>query len=186
MTETVYFVTGASRGIGLEFIKQLIKRKDSIIYAGVRNPSSLETHFPSPPENLRIVQCDVTSDQSVTSAIDIVAKRSGRLDILINNAGIDHPFGIKQTTVSDLRNVLETNLIGVHRMIRTALPLLKLSKVKKVINMSSDFGSVALNGRAFVGAYSVSKAALNMLTVQYKNEYVEEGIIFIPLHPGDV
>jgi NAD(P)-dependent dehydrogenase (short-subunit alcohol dehydrogenase family) len=108
------------------------------------------------------------------------------LDVLINNAGIDHPFGIKQTTVSDLRNVLETNLIGVHRVIKTALPLLKLSKVKKIINMSSDFGSVALNDRSFVGAYSVSKAALNMLTVQYKNEYVEEGIIFIPLHPGDV
>lgn len=186
MTETVYFVTGASRGIGLEFIKQLIKRTNSIVYAGIRTPSSLKPHFPSPPKNLHILQCDVTSDTSVTSAIDIISKQSGRLDILINNAAIDHPFALKQTSISDLRNVLETNLIGVHRVIKTALPLLKTSTVKKVINLSSDFGSVELNDRDFVGSYSISKAALNMLTVQYKNEYFEEGIIFIPLHPGDV
>jgi NAD(P)-dependent dehydrogenase (short-subunit alcohol dehydrogenase family) len=186
MPETVYFVTGASRGIGHEFINQLLKRTDSIVYAGVRNPSSLKDHFPSPPENLHIVQCDVTSDESVTSAANSVAKGPGRVDVLINNAGIDHPFGIKETTVSAFRDVLETNVIGVHRMIRTFLPLMESSSVKKVINISSDFGSVALNDRSFAGAYNTSKAALNMLTVQYKNEYADQEIIFIPLHPGDV
>lgn len=71
-------------------------------------------------------------------------------------------------------------------MTRAFLPLVEKSKVKKIINISSDFGSVALNDRSFWGAYNISKAALNMLTIQYKNEYFKEGIIFIPLHPGNV
>jgi NAD(P)-dependent dehydrogenase (short-subunit alcohol dehydrogenase family) len=71
-------------------------------------------------------------------------------------------------------------------MTRAFLPLVLKSRVKKIVNMSSDFGSVALNDRSICGAYNTSKAALNMLTVQYKNEYVEEQVIFIPMHPGDV
>jgi NAD(P)-dependent dehydrogenase (short-subunit alcohol dehydrogenase family) len=187
MSETVYFITGASRGIGLEFIHQLVKREKSVVYAGVRNPASLEKHFPSPrPENLHIVPCDVISDESVQAAASIVSEKSGRVDVLINNAGIDNGLSIRETSVDSFRIVLETNLVGVHRMVRAFLPLISRSSIKKIINISSDFGSVALNDRRFAGAYNTSKAALNMLTVQYKNEYAEEGIIFIPLHPGDV
>jgi NAD(P)-dependent dehydrogenase (short-subunit alcohol dehydrogenase family) len=71
-------------------------------------------------------------------------------------------------------------------MIKAFVPLLSASSIKKVINISSDYGSVAMNDRDYCGAYNVSKAALNMLTVQYKNEYLKEGITFIPMHPGDV
>ena len=187
MSEIVYFITGASRGIGLEFINQLVKREKSIVYAGVRNPASLENHFRSPrPDNLHIVQCDVTSDESVEGAATIVSEKSGKVDVLINNAGIDNGLSIRETSVDSLRMVLETNVVGVHRMIRAFLPLISASSIKKIINISSDFGSIALNDRNFAGAYNTSKAALNMLTVQYKNEFAEEGIIFIPLHPGDV
>ena len=187
MSETVYFVTGASRGIGLEFIKQLVKRENSVVYAGVRNPASMENHFPSPrPDNLHIVQCDVTSDDSISAAAQIVAKVTGRVDVLINNAGIDNGLCIRETSAESFRTVLDTNVVGVHRMLRAFLPLVSASSVKKVINMSSDYGSVALNNRNYAGAYSTSKAALNMLTVQYKNEYPEEGITFILMQPGDV
>jgi len=186
MSGTVYFVTGASRGIGLEFINQLVKRKDSTVYAGARNPAALEKQFPSPPSNLHIVQCDVTSDESVAAAAKLVSERSGRVDVLINNAGIDNGLSIRDTSCDSLRSVLETNVIGVHRVTQTFLPLIHASSIKKVINLGSDFGSVALNDRDFCGAYNTSKAALNMLTVQYKNEYKKDGIIFIPLHPGDV
>jgi len=186
MSQTVYFVTGASRGIGLEFINQLVKRPNSIVFAGVRNPPSLQTHYPSPPPNLHIIQCDVTSDEFVAAAVETVSKTIGRVDVLINNAGIDNGFSIRETSVDSFRSVLETNLVGVHRMTRAFLPLVLKSSVKKVINISSDYASIALNDRAYCGAYNTSKAALNMLTVQYKNEYADEGVIFIPLHPGDV
>lgn len=186
MTETVYFITGASRGIGLEFVNQLVKRQNSIVYAAARNPSSLEKHYPSPPSNLHIVQCDVTSDESVQAAAKLVSQASGRVDVLINNAGIDNGFSIRETSVSSFRSVLETNVVGVHRVTREFLPLVQNSSVKKIINISSDYASIELNDRTFAGAYNTSKAALNMLTVQYKNEYTDEGIIFVPLHPGDV
>ena len=63
-------IVGASRGIGLEFIKELVNRKNPIVFAAVRNPFSLQIHFPSLPDNLHIVQCDVTSDESVSAATD--------------------------------------------------------------------------------------------------------------------
>jgi NAD(P)-dependent dehydrogenase (short-subunit alcohol dehydrogenase family) len=186
MTETVYFVTGASRGIGLEFVNQLVKRSNSIIFAGVRNPSSLRKLYSSPTPNLHLLQCDVTSDDSVAAAVETVSKSAGRVDVLINNAGIDDGFSIRETSIDSFRSVLETNLVGVLRMTRAFMPLVANSSVKKVINISSDYASIELNDRSYCGAYNVSKAALNMLTVQYKNEYAEEGITFIPLHPGDV
>jgi NAD(P)-dependent dehydrogenase (short-subunit alcohol dehydrogenase family) len=69
---------------------------------------------------------------------------------------------------------------------QTFIPLLETSKVKKVICISSDFGSVAMNDRKEFGAYNVSKAGLNMLMIQFKNEYADEGITFISMHPGYV
>jgi len=187
MAETVYFITGASRGIGLEFIHQLVKRENTLVYAAVRNPSSLEKIFPSPPRNLHIVQCDVTSDEWVSKVADYVSKHSGRVDVLINNAGIvDEGLSLRDGTVESFRSVIETNLIGVHRVIKTFLPLIQNSAIKKVINISSDYASLELNDRTYCGAYNVSKAALNMLSVQYKNEFLDDGIIFIPIHPGNV
>jgi NAD(P)-dependent dehydrogenase (short-subunit alcohol dehydrogenase family) len=185
--ETVYFITGASRGIGLEFTKQLTRRPHAVVFAGVRNPAALRQHFPDPrPTNLRVVQCDVTSADSVAAAFDTVSKTTGRVDVLINNAGIENGLNIRGTSVDSFRSVLETNVVGVHRITRAFMPLVLMSPIKKVINISSDYGSVALNDRSICGAYSTSKAALNMLTVQYKNEYADEGVIFVPMHPGDV
>ena len=187
MSQTVYFITGASRGIGLEFVRQLVKRENSIVFAGVRNPASMDKQFPAPrPDNLHIVQCDVASNESVAAAASSVAKLSGKVDVLINNAGIDNRCSIRETSAESLQSVLDTNVVGVYRMIKAFVPLLSASSIKKVINISSDYGSVAMNDRYYCGAYNVSKAALNMLTVQYKNEYLKEGITFIPMHPGDV
>ena len=118
--------------------------------------------------------------------METVSKEAGRVDVLINNAGIDNGLSIRETPVDSIRSVLETNVVGVHRVTRAFLPLVLESSVKKVINISSDYASIALNDRAYCGAYNISKAASNMLTVQYKNEYADEGVIFIPLHPGDV
>ena len=185
-TATVYFVTGASRGIGLGFAKQLVERPNAVVFAGVRNPAALNKHFPHPPSNFHVVQCDVTSDDSVSAAVEVVSRTAGRVDVLINNAAIENGLDIRDTSVDSFRSVLETNVVGVHRTTRAFMPLVLKSSVKKVINMSSNFGSIALNDRSICGAYNTSKAALNMLTVQYKNEYAKEGVVFVPMHPGDV
>jgi NAD(P)-dependent dehydrogenase (short-subunit alcohol dehydrogenase family) len=187
MTETVYFIAGASRGIGLEFLKQLLLRPNTIIYAGVRTPASPSKHFPSRPTNLTILKCDVTNDEDITNCIQTIEHSAyKRVDILINNAGIDNYLSIRDTSPAQLQWVLETNLIAPLRVIKGFIPLLFKSRIKKVICLSSDFGSIAMNDRKEYGAYNVSKAGLNMLVTQFKNEYTEEGIIIIPMHPGYV
>jgi len=187
MTETVYFIAGASRGIGLEFVKQLLDRPETIVFAGVRTPSSLESQFPSLPANLRILKCDVTSDDDAWACVAAIAQSQyKRIDVLINNAGIDNYLPIRTTTPEELRWVLETNLVAPLRIMRAFISLLEKSLVKKVICISSDFGSIAMNDRKEFGAYNVSKAGLNQLVVQFKNEYADEGITFIPMHPGYV
>ena len=187
MTWTVYFIAGASRGIGLEFVKQLVKRPEAIVFAGVRTPSSLESQFPAMPGNLKILKCDVTSDDDVSACVNAVAQSTyRRIDVLINNAGIDNFLPIRTTSPEQLRKVLETNLVAPLRIMKAFIPLMETSSVKKVVCLSSDFGSIAMNDRKEFGAYNVSKAGLNQLVVQFKNEYREEGVTFIPIHPGFV
>jgi NAD(P)-dependent dehydrogenase (short-subunit alcohol dehydrogenase family) len=186
MSGVAYFIAGASRGIGLEFVKQLVKREDAIVFAGVRIPASLKEKFDPLPKNLIILQCDVTSDQDVANCAKAVQNKCGRLDVLINNAGIDNFVTIRDATPDQLREVLETNLIAPLRVIKAFIPLIQRSNIKKVISISSDFGSITMNDRKEFGPYNVSKAGLNMLVVQFKNEYAEDGITFIPMHPGYV
>jgi NAD(P)-dependent dehydrogenase (short-subunit alcohol dehydrogenase family) len=187
MTETVYFIAGASRGIGLEFVKQLLQRPNAIVFAGVRNPSPLESQFPSRPPNLRILKCDVTSDDDVSACAQaVVQSEFKRVDVLINNAGIDNFLPIRTTSPEQLLYVLGTNLVAPLRIMKAFIPLIEKSSIKKVICMSSDFGSIAMNDRKEFGAYNVSKAGLNQLVVQFKNEYADERITFIPMHPGYV
>jgi NAD(P)-dependent dehydrogenase (short-subunit alcohol dehydrogenase family) len=187
MSETVYFIAGASRGIGLEFVKQLVERPKAIVFAGVRTPSSLEQHWILQPKNLTILKCDVTNDNDVSNCVKaVVDSPYKRVDVLINNAGIDNFLPIRTTTPEQLQWVLETNLVAPLRVMKAFIPLMSTSTVKKIICMSSDFGSIANNDRKMFGAYNVSKAGLNMLVVQFKNEYAEDGITFIPMHPGYV
>ena len=124
MIETVYFVTGASRGINLEFVSQLTKRSNSIVYIDVRNPSSLQKVFPSLLSNLHIIQCDVISNDSISAATKYLSKLLERVNILINNTGTDNSLVLRDTEVSSFRSVLDTNLVGVHRVTRAFLPLI--------------------------------------------------------------
>jgi NAD(P)-dependent dehydrogenase (short-subunit alcohol dehydrogenase family) len=187
LTETVYFIAGGSRGIGLEFVQQLVKRQDSIVYAGVRTPTALAKLFDPLPQNLIILKCDVTSDDDVAICAAVIAKGvHRRVDVLIHNAGIDNFLPIRNTTPEQLRWVLETNLVAPLRVLHAFVPLMSTSPVKKVICISSDFGSITMNDRKEYGAYNVSKAGLNMLVTQFKNEYADDGITFIPMHPGYV
>jgi len=187
MSETVYFIAGASRGIGLEFVRQLVKRQETIVFAGVRTLSSLEKHFNPRPKNLTILKCDITNDNDVSNCVKAIAESCyKRVDVLVNNAGIDNFLPIRTTSAEQLQWVLETNLVAPLRVMKAFIPLMSRSTVKKVICMSSDFGSITNNDRKEFGAYNVSKAGLNMLVVQFKNEYAQDGITFIPMHPGYV
>jgi NAD(P)-dependent dehydrogenase (short-subunit alcohol dehydrogenase family) len=139
------------------------------------------------------IQIDVTSQPDVDRAVAEVERTRGRLDILVNNAGVAVDwFPGSELTVEALRETFETNVFGVFRVTKAFLPLLKKSEHGRIVNMSSGLGSMTrhsnptggLTLRNMLLAYSASKAALNMMTVQFANELRDAGIKVNSACPG--
>ncbi|WP_371405551.1 SDR family NAD(P)-dependent oxidoreductase [Kribbella sp. NBC_00662] len=174
---TTTLITGANRGLGYETARQLIAAGHTV-YIGARDPQRGKQA--AADLGAQYVELDVTSDESV----DAAAEQLDSLDVLINNAGIPGPRKeIRDLTADDFRQVFELNVYGPVRMIRRFLPLLERSDNPVIVNVSSGLGSIAAavdpNGVSTVPvwvptpAYGASKAALNMLTVQYARQLPE-------------
>jgi NAD(P)-dependent dehydrogenase (short-subunit alcohol dehydrogenase family) len=133
MAKTVYVVTGAARGIGREFVNRLLQQQDTIIYAGVRSLASPIDLLIN--KRLFVLECDITSDSSVTQFVKAIS-REEKVDILINNAGIDLLLPIHETSVSEFEMIMQTNLVGIHRTIPSLLPFLLRSPIKMIVNNS--------------------------------------------------
>jgi len=179
---TVTLITGANKGLGYETARQLIERGHTV-YFGAR---TVERGEASASElGGQFVQLDVTDDSSVETALDAIAEREGRLDVLVNNAGIS----TAEVTGPIALKVFDTNAIGVIRVTQAALPLLEQSQNPVVVNVSSALGSFwAVTNperRQFHFpsiVYGSSKAAVSMLTVQYAKTF--PGIKFNAVEPG--
>jgi NAD(P)-dependent dehydrogenase (short-subunit alcohol dehydrogenase family) len=192
----VAVVTGANKGIGLEIARQLA-RQGITVYLGARD----EARGRAAAEKLRAegldarpLRLDVTDDRSVAAAASALEKDAGRLDVLVNNAGValdDAPPSRLSGEV--LRRTYETNVFGVVRVTQAFLPLLRRSDAGRIVNLSSGLGSLALNsdpGWAFAPvkylAYNSSKTALNAITVQFAHELRETPIKVNAADPGYV
>ncbi len=180
---TVTLITGANKGLGYETARQLIERGHTV-YLGARHVERGEVAASA--LGGQFVQLDVTDDSSVESALGVIAEREGRLDVLVNNAGISTTADV---TGPVALKVFDTNAIGVIRVTRTALPLLEQSENPVVVNVSSALGSFwAVTNperRQFHFpsiVYGSSKAAVSMLTVQYAKTF--PGIKFNAVEPG--
>jgi NAD(P)-dependent dehydrogenase (short-subunit alcohol dehydrogenase family) len=142
------------------------------------------------------VPLDVTDDASVTAAAGLIEQRAGRLDVLVNNAGITGGPAQQPTTadLATVRTVVETNVIGVIRVTNALLPLLRRSAAPRIVNMSSSVGSLTRQsgpgGELTTGpvavAYSPSKTFLNAVTVQYARELRDTAILINAGCPGFV
>ena len=180
-------ITGANKGLGREAARQLIADGHDVWMAARDVERGRET---ADALGGRFVQLDVTSDASVAGAVERVATGSGRLDVLVNNAGITGVrVAVADLTAEDVRNVFETNLFGVVRVTRAFLPLLERSDNPVVVNVSSGMGSLhlttdpsRLKSTILGPAYTSSKAALNMLTTQYAKAF--PAIRFNAVDPG--
>jgi len=169
---TITLVTGGNKGIGYETARRLLAEGQTV-WIGARDPErgrqAAETLGAS------FVQIDVTDDHSVAAAVDTIRDRAGRLDILINNAGIlGDVTSPEDMTVDQLRAVYETNVFGVVRVTNAFLPLLRESASPSVINVTSGLGSFTLihdpervESKYPLAAYGSSKTAVTMLTMQY-------------------
>ncbi|HJS93169.1 MAG TPA: SDR family NAD(P)-dependent oxidoreductase [Solirubrobacteraceae bacterium] len=177
MSKKTTLITGANKGLGREAARRLLAEGHDV-WAGARDKSLGKAA--ADELGARFVQLDVTDEDSVAAAAEtVVAATGGRLDVLINNAGIAgdrKPAG--EVTADDMRSVFETNVFGVVRVTRAFLPLLERSDSPVIVNVSSGMGSIAVTTdpqrfeSTLIGiAYPASKTAVNMLTTQYAKAF---------------
>lgn len=182
------FISGASRGIGLELCKQLLNR-DERVFAGCRDPANAKNliTLSSQYSNLEIVELDVNDENSVYNCFKQLNQKEQVIDKLYNNAGIIDWSNLLEVTEDSFSKVLQTNLLGALLVLRHALPCLGRSASPWVYNMSSRLGSVELRGNTHLGgaiAYQCSKAGLNMLTKQASIDLGPKGIKVVSITPG--
>jgi NAD(P)-dependent dehydrogenase (short-subunit alcohol dehydrogenase family) len=184
---TITFITGANKGLGYETARRLAGRGHHVII-GARDPERGQAA--ADRLGVRFVPIDVTDDVSVTNAAADIEAREGRIDTLINNAGIIGSHRpADELTGADAEQVFATNVTGIVRVTSAFLPLLRKSRAAAVINVSSGMGSQTLTHdpqrvESTIPAplYTASKAAVTMLTTQYAKAL--PGIRFNAADPG--
>lgn len=181
-------VTGASRGLGRATARQLCA-KGHLVIATARNASALATlgaELSAPGQHIECHVLDVTDDGSVDALRDWIGERFGRIDVLINNAGVSiEPYetSVLEVPLDILSATLQTNLFGVLRVTQALLPLMRQSRAGRVVNLASGLGQ--LDGMAFgVPAYRISKTAVNALTRVLAAELADTSIKVNSVCPG--
>ncbi len=172
-------ITGANRGLGLEFARQY-KQAGWRVIGTARNPGEAQE---LEALGATVMQLDVASQQSVD---DLAAALDGEpIDLLINNAGIFPRVGkITEIDFDDYSRTLAVNTVGPVRVTRALLPNLRRGQLKMIAGLSSNLGSIAENERGNFYGYRESKAALNMFTKTLAAELGPEGFICVVLTPG--
>jgi len=179
-------ITGANRGIGYEMAKQSLAAGDRV-FAGCRSPETavalqeLSGQF----DQLTVVQLDVSEDRSVVEAATAVAAQTDHIDWLINNAGINLRHNLERFSADEMLQTFNVNSVGPMRVAVAFAPLLRRGTAPKMVNVSSQLGSLAKARKGWGGySYNASKAALNMIVRQLAFDLAEDGVITIVIHPG--
>lgn len=177
-------ITGANKGIGFETARQLLQ-KGFYVFIGSRNlENGSEAVKKLKAEDLthaEAIQLDVTDNRSVQAAREEIGKKTDVLDILINNAGINGgsaPYTVLEAATNEYLDALTTNVVGVANVTQAFIDLLRNAPEPRIVNVSTSVGSLSLQSDpqwpaynyAKYGVYAISKAALNMYTVQLAYE----------------
>jgi NAD(P)-dependent dehydrogenase (short-subunit alcohol dehydrogenase family) len=178
--QKVALVTGASRGIGRS-VSRLLAEKGYKVYGTSRSPEAAEPE--AAPENLCMIQMDVTSEDSVRETVSRILSEAGRIDILVNNAGISVAGPVEETPIRMARSQFETNYFGTLRMIQAVLPHMRGRGQGIICNIGSVAGKIAL---PFQAHYCASKFAIEGLTEALAIELEPFGIRVILIEPADV
>lgn len=195
MTKKTALITGANKGIGIEITRGLANRGLTVL-VGARSEERGETaaaQLRAEGHDAHFLHLDVTDADTVAAAAKHVEEQYGALDALVNNAGIalaDGDWNTSELTVTTARKVFETNVLGVISVTNAFLPLIRKSDQGRIVNVSSEVGSLTFMTGAYpfshmqVGAYGASKSALNMLTVSWSKELEPTGIKINAMTPG--
>ena len=173
--EKVVFITGGSSGIG-KSIGEYLYHKGFVVYGTSRNPERITTSiFP-------LLALDVREVQSIQKAVAEVISKAGRIDIVINNAGVGITGPIEEIPTEEIKNNFETNLFGPIEVMKAVLPQMRAQQSGLIINITSIAGYMGLPYR---GIYSASKGALELITEALRMEVKSFGIQITNVAPGD-
>lgn len=179
MESRTWFITGASRGMGLEFARCALQGGQRVV-ATARRPQAV-TEALGEHDRLLPVRLDVTDTASIAAAVDEAVRRFGGIDILVNNAGYGIFGALEETSDAETRAIYETNVFGPMNVIRAALPHLRESGFARIVNIASMAGYAADPGGAL---YDSTKFAIVGLTEVLSAELAEFGIQCMVVCPG--
>lgn len=171
----VVLITGGSSGIG-KSVGEFLTEKGFIVYGTSRNPQNVKNH------PFKLVALDVNLVESIKKAVDEVITLEGRLDILINNAGMGITGPVEETPTEEMRKVFDTNLFGAIDVMKAVLPQMRKQQSGLIINVTSIAGYMGL---PFRGIYSATKGALELVTEAVRMEVKNFGIHVTNVAPGD-
>jgi 2-keto-3-deoxy-L-fuconate dehydrogenase len=174
-SDCVALVTGGGAGIGRATAAELAARGASV--------SILDIDPSGAPEGVRGIVADLRDSDSVNRAVRSVAESAGRLDVLVNNAGVSHVGGIEDGDLDEWHALLDINLLGYVRATRAALPYLRRSPHAAIVNVASCSAASGIPRRAL---YSASKGAIASMTLSLAADLISEGIRVNAVNPGTV
>lgn len=181
INKKTWFVTGASKGLGLSLVKRLLSTGNQVVATTRNTTALLDALTEEPTDNLLALSVDLTNDQSVNEAIGQAINRFGRLDVVVNNAGYSLVGSMEEMTDQEFRQTVDVNLFGPVNVIRAAMPYLRSQGSGHVINISSNAGYV---GFANAASYNAAKFALIGISEALAGEVKPFGIKVTVVAPG--
>ena len=173
----VALVTGASGGIGQACASEL-ERAGFRVFGTARHP-----RLASKAVALRMLGLDVRVDASVANCVRRVISKAGRIDVLVNNAGVAIAGALEETTIDEFKNVVDTNVFGAVRMMRAVLPVMREQRAGRIVNIGSVMAFLPM---PYSAAYCASKHAIRGLSESVDHEVRGFGIRVIVIEPGFV
>lgn len=172
----VVLITGGSSGIG-KAIGTYLHSREYVVYGTSRNPSKYLDAVP-----FKLLALDVTQPESVEKAVSEIIQNEGKIDVLVNNAGVGITGPVEETPIEEIRNAFEINFYGPLYVIKTVIPYMREEGSGHIINITSIAGYMGLPYR---GIYSATKGALELITEAYRMETQQFGIQMTNVAPGD-
>jgi NAD(P)-dependent dehydrogenase (short-subunit alcohol dehydrogenase family) len=179
-TQKVWFITGASKGMGLEITKAVLKNGDKVI-ATSRNTDALIEKIEEYEGNLLPINLDITNEKAVKNAISEGLDKFGQIDVVVNNAGYNLLGNIEEINDAEFRKTMDVNFFAMTHIIRNVLPQLRKQQSGHIINTASMMGYMSYPGN---GSYSASKYAVIGLSEALAQEVAPFGIKVTILAPG--
>jgi len=181
MSKTI-LITGASTGFGRDTAETLA-RSGHTVFASMRSLSGRNKEHATAlnAHGIHTVELDVTDQDSITSAVNIVKSKAGEIDILINNAGVASAGVTEAFTAKQMFNLYNVNVFGLHRVTRSVLPMMRKQKSGLIINVGSILGRVTF---PFFGMYGSSKFAVEGLTDSLRYEVSQFGVDVCLIQPS--